>query len=162
MNLFSGVASEAFSGGELPSVVHGLLRQAAAAAPAERGALLWTAQAIAPQALALYVALAKHHAQRREFDLAERAALRGAREAASAAGIDEQGQPLQAGTAPDFSVDGPARFWLFMQKALAFIALRAGDLDGARDRLELIETLAPQARLGDEVIAALLRAAPDD
>lgn len=161
MNLFTGVASDAFFGGPVPQSVHGLLRQAAVAGPVQRGALLWTAQAIAPQALALYFALAKHHAQRREFELAERAAARGLLEAGRAAGLDGEGRVI-GGPAPDFNADGPARFWLFMQKALAFIALRAGDLDTARERLELIERIAPHARLGDEVVTALLRATPDE
>ncbi|MBK1687142.1 hypothetical protein [Rubrivivax gelatinosus] len=162
MNLFTGVASDAFFGGPVPASLHGLLRQAAVAGPAQRGALLWTAQAIAPQTLVLYFALVKHHAQRREFELAERAALRGLLEAGHAAGLDGDGQALDGSPPPDFNADGPARFWLFMHKALAFIALRAGDLDTAREHLELIERVAPDARLGDEVVSALLRAAPDE
>lgn len=148
MNIVTGESSDAFFGGEVPQAVRDLLHQATqgsgAAAAAQRPALLWTAQAIAPTCLAVYHALYKHHASRREFDLAERAALRGLMEAARLAGIDNQGQRLAPAdrsvthdatdeAAPvDFGSDGPARFWLFTRKALAFICLRTGRPDEAR------------------------------
>lgn len=160
MNILTGESSEAWFGGEVPPAVHGLLRQAAAAPAQTRGALLWTAQALSPQTLPVYYALYKHHAQRRELALAERAARRGLQEAALAAGLRDDGRRLDGSTA-DFSVNGPARFWLFTLKALAFIALRSGRPEEAREQLARIAALAPEERIGDDVIAAMLGAAGD-
>jgi len=160
MNLFTGESADGFFGGEVPGAVRELLHQAAAARPGDRAALLWTAQAIAPDNLAVYYALYKHHAGQRELELAERAAERGLAEAARQAGIDAEGRPLASGdAAPDFGANGPARFWLFTQKALAFIHLRSGRLAQARERLARIERLGPDARVGDDVLSALLKAA---
>ena len=64
MNLFTGVEADAFFGGEVPAAVRGLLHQAAQAPRGECGALLWTAQALAPQCLAVYYALTKLNVQR--------------------------------------------------------------------------------------------------
>lgn len=159
MNLFTGEAADAFFGGEVTPAVHGLLHQAAAAGPEDRASLLWTAQALSPECLAVYYALYKHHAGRREFELAERAAFRGLTEAAAQCGIDEEGHPRPGAPAPDFASDGPARFWLFTLKALAFVNLRNGRAERARTFLERIERLSPDARIGDDVINALLKAA---
>jgi hypothetical protein len=166
MNLSTGEASDAFFGGEVPQAVRDLLHQAArlsgTEAAVQRPALLWTAQAIAPTCLAVYHALYKHHAAQREFGLAERAALRGLLEAERLAGIDGQGHRLaaSAGAGPvNFTADGPARFWLFTRKALAFICLRTGRPEEARRHLAVIAALGPDARLGDEVVAQLLSAA---
>lgn len=154
MNLFTGEASDAYFGGDVSPTVRQLLQQAAEAGPDQRAALLWTAQATAPTQLAVYYALYKHHAGRREFELAERAAQRGLAEAARQAGWPT-GEPL-AGT--DFQAEGPARFWLFTLKALGFIALRSGRVAEARTRLERLAALGASARVGDEVTAALLQA----
>ena len=56
----------------------------------------------------------------------------------------------------DFRGSGAARFWLFTLKALAFIALRSGRPDDARELLAHIAALDDQAHLGSEVIATLL------
>lgn len=170
MNLFTGEAADAFFGGEVPEALRGLLHQAATAPVAERAALLWTAQALAPTCLAVYYALYKHHAGQREFAQAERAARRGLDEAARQAGIGDDGRPLALGAgatlgtsgpapAVDYLADGPARFWLFTRKALAFIALRSGRPAEARAHLGVVAALGAQARVGDEVIAQLLAAA---
>lgn len=154
MNLFTGESADEFFGGAVPDAVRELLHRAARAPRAEVGALLWTAQAIAPGCLPVYYALYKHHAGRRELGPAERAAERGLCEAARQAGLPEDWRAVAPGI--DFGHPGPARFWLFTLKALAFIALRSGRPADARERLERIAALDPGARIGDEVIATLL------
>lgn len=169
MNLLTGESADAFFGGEVPAAVHALLHQAAGSPPAERGTLLWTAQALAPHCLAIYYTLYKHHAGRRELALAERAALRGLTEAAQQAGLPA-GLPQHwpaAAALPAAAVwaTAPGRFWLFTLKALAFIGLRSGQPELAQACLAQIDRLAPGARLGDEVTRGLLdtaRAAPPD
>lgn len=82
-------------------------------------------------------------------------------QAALQACIDDLGEPLVEGMPVDYLGTGPARFWLFTQKALAFIALRAGRNAEARERLNVIARLAPDARLGDDVTARLAASAGD-
>ena len=159
MNLSTGEASDAFFGGEVSEAVRALLHQAAGAAADERGALLWTAQAIAPDALAVYYALYKFHAGRREFEQAERAALRGLQAAALQARLPSDWQAVGPGCGADFHADGPARFWLFTLKALAFIRLRSGRPEASRLLLDHIERLQPGSRVGHEVIGAMVSAA---
>jgi hypothetical protein len=56
----------------------------------------------------------------------------------------------------EFRGNGPARFWLFTLKALAFIALRSARADDARELLAHIVALDDQAHIGGEVVATLL------
>ena len=71
------------------------------------------------------------------------------------AGLDADWRRVQPGDA-DFAATGPARFWLFSLKALAFICLRSGRSDDARTLVEHIGRLDPTHGLGGEVIASLL------
>lgn len=156
MNLFTGEASDEYFGSDAPPAVRRLLAQAAQATAAGREALLWTAQATAPDCLAVYYLLYKFHARQRDFELAERAARKGLAVAARQAGLPgDWSAPLPEGV--DFSAPGPARFWLFTLKALAFIGLRSGRQDEAQRLLERIRALDPLQSLGGEVIEALLR-----
>ncbi|PXW94313.1 hypothetical protein C7444_11412 [Sphaerotilus hippei] len=156
MNLFTGESADAFFGGEVPPAVRELLHRAAETGAQQRTPLLWTAQALAPTCLAVYYTLYKHHAGRREFEQAEEAARRGLKQAAAQAGLDEDWSAVQPDPRRDFLHDGPARFWLFTLKALAFIHLRSSRPDEARALLLQIDRLAPQARLGTDVTASLL------
>jgi hypothetical protein len=159
MNLFTGESADEFFGGGVPEAARRLMHEAAHAARGEVGALLWTAQALAPTALGIYYALYKHHAGRREFEQAQRAAERGLLEAARQTGLAHdwrQVSPDQLPVGLDFRGAGPARFWLFTLKALAFIALRSQRPDEARALLAKIASLDDQAHIGGEVIATLL------
>ncbi|MCE4556750.1 hypothetical protein [Pelomonas cellulosilytica] len=160
MNLFTGESSDAYFGGDVPASIRPLLERAAAAPREEVGSLLWTARALAPTVLPIYYALYKHHAGRREFDQAHAAATRGLLEAARQAGLDTDWRRVTPQTVPagvDFQQNGPARFWLFTLKALAFIALRRQLPDEAAELLAQIARLdTGGARVGDEVIARLL------
>lgn len=167
MNLFTGESADEYFGGEVSPLLRELLQRAQAVAGDERTALLWTAQSCSPQTLAVYYLLYKHHAARRELERAERAALRGLGEAARQAGLPDDAVFLCFERPPrpaqiDFQVPGPARFWLFTQKALAFIALRSGRPAESRRRLALIEHFAPGSGLGSDVIAALLDSTEPD
>jgi hypothetical protein len=157
MNLFSGEAADDFFGGAVPTAVRHLLHRAAAE-PAERTATLWAAQSLAPHCLAVYYVLVKHHATRHEFDWAERAARRGLSEAAEQAGLPLDWSAAQPEPSRDFGQGGPARFWLFMLKALAFLALQQDRPQAARALLAKITELQPDAAMGDEVVGAMLQA----
>jgi hypothetical protein len=158
MNLLTGNDADEFFGDCEPEFARQLLHQAMSA-PANAAALLWSAQALAPQSLGIYYALYKLHARRREFAAAERAASRGLIEAAHQAGLPEDWRTVTRASLPadlDFHSHGVARFWLFTLKALAFIALRSGRPDDARALLAQMSALAPDAQIGDEVIATML------
>jgi len=159
MNLFTGQSADAFFGGDVPPTVHALMHQAAGSAPDERTTLLWTAQALAPQCLAVYYALYKHHAGLRQFELAERAAWRGLLESANQADIPGDWRAVPTPLPESTSHGQPGRFWLFTLKALAFIHLRTGRLAEARELLLHLETCDPQAHIGGDVIRSLLDAA---
>lgn len=159
MNLFTGESADEFFGGGVPESARRLLHEAANAARGEAGTLLWTAQALAPNALGVYYVLYKHHAGRREFEQAQRAAERGLLEAAKQAGLPHDWREVKPGQLPagvHFRGNGPARFWLFTLKALAFIALRSRRLNDACELLRRIGELDNQAHIGGEVIATLL------
>lgn len=160
MNLFTGESSDVFFGGDVPLTVRPLLERARNAPRADVGALLWTAQALAPKALPIYYALYKHHAGCREFEQAHEAASRGLREAAAQSGLPTDWQSVTPESLPahiDFLRPGPARFWMFTLKALAFISLRQQQTPLAAALLQRIGELDTcGARIGDEVIVQML------
>jgi hypothetical protein len=156
VNLFTGESSDAFFGGEVPPLVRRLLDQARTAASHEMESLLWTAQVSAPECLPIYYLLYKFHARLRQYEQAERAALKGVSVAARQAALREDWRAVAAGDA-DFAAPGPARFWLFSLKALAFIYLRSHRADASRELVEKLRELDPDQGLGGEVIAALLQ-----
>lgn len=160
MNLFTGEASRELFGQQagMPAVVRAMLQEAQEAEPERREVLLWTARAAAPDCLPTYYLLCKFYATRRDFELSGRVARRGLSEAARQADLDEDWRRVSHAAA-DFSQPGPARFWLFMLKALAFICLRAGEHGEARALLDKIQDLDPGDSLGARVIGALAEAA---
>jgi len=159
MNLLTGEVSRALFGeGRLPEAVRQLIEQAQAAPGEHREVLLWTARASAPDCLAIYYLLYKLYATRRNLVEAERAARAGLAEAARQAGLDADWKRV-APRAADFSQPGPARFWLFTLKALAFIRLRAGGSNEARELLDKLKALDPDDSLGAGVVDALAGAA---
>ncbi len=159
MNLLTGEVSRAlFGDGAMPASVRRLVDLAQSAPPNQREALLWTARASAPESLAVYYLLYKHYATQRNLVEAERAARAGLAEAARQAGLDADWKrvlPRQAA----FDRPGPARFWLFTLKALAFLRLRAGGGHEARAMLARLRVLDPGDSVGGDVVAALADAA---
>lgn len=162
MNLFTGEESDEYFGSDTPPAVRRLLEQAAGAPREQVGSILWTAQATAPDCLSVYYLLYKYHAGRRQFDMAERAALKGLERAASLAGLpvdwrDAKG-PGEGGI--DFAnVPGnsPERFWIFTLKALTFISVRSGRVDEAKAILSKLNELDPTHSVGSDVTAALVK-----
>lgn len=159
MNLFTGDSSDEFFGGEVPPQVRHLVDEARLEPNPQRAlALLWTAQVCAPDCPALYHLLYKFHARHGDTAQAEFAALKGLDVAAMQAGLPARWQQVEAGMA-DFQSPGPARFWLFTLKALAFIRLRQRDPFGARAYLRKVHELDPMDGTGAGVIDALVKGA---
>jgi hypothetical protein len=147
-------------GGEAPAEIRELIELAKSAPRDQIGDRLWAIQARAPECLPIYYLLYKWHAGRRELALAERAALIGLDRAGSLCGLPDWTE-LASGAMPvaDFHANGPARFWLFTLKALAFIRMRSDRLEEARELLDWIGRCDPSHSVGSEVTAALLAAA---
>ena len=155
MNLFTGVETNDLFGGEVSPTIAHLVEQARGGSRDEAAALLWTACAMAPQSLPVYYLLYKLHAGLGQLDRAEQAALKGLDAAARAAGLNADWRQVKPGDA-DFASPGPARFWLFTIKALAFIQLRRGQRDASQGLVEQIGRLDPSDQVGASVVRALL------
>lgn len=157
MNILTGESSTDLFGGEVPPQVKHLVEEARNAATPERAlALLWTAQVCAPDCPSLYYLLYKFHARHADFEQAELAALKGLEVAADQAHLPDDWRVVTPDMA-DFQSPGPARFWVFTLKALAFIRLRRKDPDSARVYLDKVNELDPVGGTGAGVIEALLK-----
>lgn len=156
MNILTGESSTDLFGGDVPPQVRHLLDEARNAPPERALALLWTAQVCAPECPSLYYLLYKFHARHADFEQAELAALKGLEVAAQQAHLPDDWRSVTAAMA-DFSSPGPARFWLFTLKALAFIRLRLQDPESAAVYLGKVNELDPQGGTGAGVIESLMR-----
>jgi hypothetical protein len=157
VNILTGESSTDLFGGEVPPQVKDLVEQARNAETPERAlALLWTAQVCAPECPSLYYLLYKFHARHADFEQAELAALKGLDIAAEQAHLPDDWRTVTSDMA-NFLSPGPARFWLFTLKALAFIRLRRKDPEAARVYLDKVHQLDPQGGTGADVIEALLK-----
>lgn len=155
VNLFTGVESTELFGGTVSPAVQHLIDVARNAPPAQVEAALWTAVTSAPDQLPVYYLLYKMHASRGQLDLALQAARKGLDAAARAAKLRADWQSVQPLDA-DFNAPGPARFWLFTLKALAFIYLRQGERATAAAIVAHLQLLDPADHLGASVVNTLL------
>lgn len=155
MNLITGSESAELFGGTVSPAVRHLIEVARHAPPAQVEVALWTAVATAPDQLPVYYLLYKMHAGRGELDLALQAASKGLQAAAQAAQLSPDWQTVLPSEA-DFSAPGPARFWLFTLKALAFIHLRRGERDVAAALVARLHLLDPDDHLGASTVERLL------
>lgn len=157
MNILTGESSTDLFGGEVPPHVKALVEEARNAATPERAlALLWTAQVCAPECPSLYYLLYKFHARHADFEQAELAALKGLDIAAEQAHLPDDWRTVSPDMG-DFLSPGPARFWLFTLKALAFIRLRRKDPEAAQAYLDKVQQLDPQGGTGAGVIDSLIK-----
>jgi len=157
VNITTGESSTDLFGGEVPPQVKDLVEQARNAETPERAlALLWTAQVCAPECPSLYYLLYKFHARHADFEQAELAALKGLDIAAEQAHLPDDWRTVTSSMA-DFLSPGPARFWLFTLKALAFIRLRRKDPESATAYLAKVNELDPQGGAGAGVIESLIK-----
>jgi len=157
------VNSNELFGGEAPKEVRVLIDAAKSAPQEEQSERLWAIQRHAPSCLPVYYLLYKLHAGRRELARAERAALLGLVQAGLQSDLPGDVELILTTPLPsvDFMTTGPARFWLFTLKALAFIRMRSGRIQQARQLLDFIARCDPKHSVGSDVILALLRATAD-
>lgn len=155
MNIFTGVESSELFGGQVPPPVQRLIATARNAPPDEAGAALWTAVLTFPRCLPPYYLLYKFHASRGEMEPAHEVASKALAAAALQAHLAANWRAVLPGDA-DFSTPGPARFWLFTLKALAFINVRRGERAAALALVTKLRALDPADRIGFGVVEALL------
>lgn len=154
MNLATGEPSDALFGSDASPTVRALLRQAADAQRDVNRAesLLWTAQVIDPDCLATCFALYKFYFSKGRLAEAERAARLALRTAARRGGFDADWTILDAGSTNWHDTLGPAHFYLFSLKALAFIRLRMGFPAEATAILDKLGEIDPADQIGANVI----------
>lgn len=148
----------------IPAAAAALLERARAAwhQPAAATALLGEALALAPQCLALHYARYKFHSSHGQYALAEAAARTALAEAARQAGFDADWRALGPASADWSDVRGPAHFYLFSLKALAYLRLRRGALQDCLALLDKLRQLDPADQVGAGVIRDLYRGAVGD
>jgi tetratricopeptide (TPR) repeat protein len=118
-------------------------------------ALLLEAQERDPHCLPVYFSLYKFYFHSRRLADAERVVLAALEAAARQAGINPDWSSLSAGSAAWQDTTGPAHFYLFSLKALAFIRLRLGRRPEAVDLLEKLAELDGADSVGGSVIRSL-------
>jgi phage tail protein X len=157
VNILTGEASTELFGGDVPESVKPLLDQARSAeSPEQVLALLLTAQISAPDSPSLYYLLYKFYARQADFKQAELIALKGLAVAAKQANLPDDWRTVTPDMA-DFTSPGPARFWLFTLKALAFIRLRQNDPTSAAAYLSKVKQLDPEGGTGAGVVESLIK-----
>lgn len=114
-----------------------------------------------PECLPVYFALYKLYFYSNRLNEAEQTVLAALQVAARQAGIPADWNQLSADSADWRDVNGPAHFYLFSLKALAFIRLRLGRREEAAALLEKLAELDSQDSVGGSVIRSLDEAVVD-
>lgn len=145
-------------GGEVSPAIARLLNDASAAhaTPARAEAALWSAYLLNRDCLPVYFALYKFYFYRGQLDTAEDVVRKALVAAARLAGFDPNWETATAQTTDWTDRLAPQHFWLFSLKALAFIRLRARDLEESARLIERLQELDPQDSVGWSVIKAYL------
>lgn len=142
-----------FGGAVAPEIAD--LLQRAVSRPDTAEPCLQQALALDPQALPVYYGLYKCHFRRGQLAEAEYYACCGLLAAAVAAGLPADRNLITRQSADWYDVNGPAHFYLFTLKALAFIRLRRGDRADASSLLQCLARLDPNDSVGWSVIAQM-------
>jgi hypothetical protein len=154
----SGIHAVVRFGGVAPADVDRRLCDAAAAYadPRRAESLLLDAQRLDPDCLPVYFALYKFYFYKSRLADAERAARQALATAASLGRFPADWTALALDSADWADVHGPAHFYLFSLKALAFIRLRRGADDETRAILVKLAELDPRDSVGAAVIGSLV------
>ncbi|MEM5426719.1 hypothetical protein [Paraburkholderia ferrariae] len=154
MNILTGIESADLFGGAVPPSVLRLIEDTRGGRWDDVTAALWTAVLSHPRCLPPYYLLYKFHANRGELGEAKEVATKALTAAAREASIDIDWCAVQPGDT-DFTIPGPARFWLFTLKALAFISVRRCERAVALRLLAKLRRLDPADCVGFNVVEAL-------
>ncbi|CAO3419663.1 hypothetical protein [Azospirillum endophyticum] len=148
--------------GDVPEQIDELLQEAVKArdVPDACEALLWQAHRAGPRVLPVFYALYKFYFNRKKLAEAERVARIGLDAAALQGGFPADWSQLTSNST-DWTAAGPARFFLFTMKALAFIELRRHNRGRALAILGKMAEIDPADQVGYGTIAALARGLDD-
>lgn len=149
--------SRAFYAGDIPPRAGSLLEEAmsAYADTARAESLLQQAQREAPDALPVYFSLYKFYFYKGQLEQAEHSVRLALATAAGQGGFSSDWHVLTPDAADWERHDGPAHFYLFSLKALAFIRLRRGDTPGCEAILAKLGELDRADTVGGSVIGAI-------
>jgi tetratricopeptide (TPR) repeat protein len=154
-------ANRVLFGGDAPQGASALLEQAMQSygqtEEAER--LLWQAHRASPAALPVYFSLYKFYFYKGDLENAELAARMALLEAARQGVFDADWRVLNPTSADWTQYDGPAHFYLFSLKALAFIRLRRRDPGEARAILAKLSEIDPADSVGASVVRSIAEGA---
>jgi hypothetical protein len=148
---------------DMPTQVNAILQQAVAAYEDTRRAedLLWQAQQLGPEQLAIYVALYKFYFYKNYLADAERVVHMALEQSATLGGFNPDWKQLTPAST-DWSIgDGPQRYYLYSLKALGFIRLRLDDGETGRAVLQKLSLLDPDDQVGGSVLLDLAAAVDD-
>lgn len=151
----------------MPAGVEAALREAGARRGDAAGtmAALMRAQALAPDHPAVLIAFYRHHFYGHRLDLARNVARRALVVAARALGLPAVWREAPRQPLPGARHDARTRFFLFLLKGYAYLSLRLGDGNEARDALALLRDVDPQDCVGAAMLEAVRQradAAPND
>lgn len=160
MNTTSVIEERVVFGRNISVEVNACLQQAVACADDFERAreLFYRARDIQPDQLEVYIALYKFCFYRGHFDEAEQVALDALQQSSSRGSFSVDWSLLDE-TSTDWSQqEGPARVYLYSMKALAFIRLRLGQHQSAKQVLAKLQQLDKQDLIGSSVITTLAEA----
>lgn len=143
--------------GDIPPAINACLQDAVAAYADTDAAekLLWAAQSAAPEQRAVYFALYKFYFYKYRLDDAERVALIALEVSARQGRFSAMWETLTPLSTQWGKTDTPQHFFLFSLKALAFIRLRLGNIQGSHAILNKLRELDPTDQVGSSVILDL-------
>ena len=149
---------------DMPPSINALMQQAVAAYDDTQRAesLLWQAQKLGPEQLAIYVALYKFYFYKNFLRQAENVVHMALSQAAELGGFESDWRQLTPAST-DWSVgDSPQRYYLYSLKALAFIRLRLDDAEMGTAILHHLAELDPEDQVGSSVLLDLAVALVED
>jgi tetratricopeptide (TPR) repeat protein len=160
MSNIRALEERVFFAREIKPEVNACLQQAVASANdfEKARSYLYKARDLDPDQLEVYIALYKFCFYRGYLAEAQQVALDALETAARRGDFDKQWLNLDADSTDWTVEDGPARVYLYSLKALGFIRLRIGNMEGAREVLEILMKLDPDDRVGGSVIMSLAEA----
>lgn len=152
---------DAVLGLALPAGVEAALREAGAHRDdASRAmAALMRAQALAPDHPAVLIAFYRHHFYAHRPELARAIARRALCVGAQALGLPPVWREVPPQALPGARHEARTRFYLFTLKGYAYLSLRLGDADEARDALRLLRALDPDDAVGGALLEGVRRRA---
>ncbi|TGD75082.1 hypothetical protein E4634_03470 [Mangrovimicrobium sediminis] len=125
-------------------------------------ALLQRAQDAMPGRLETRIARYKLYAYSNRFEQALALIEEVLASAAQGAGFSADWRSLHSGSAAWHPAEGDVRHYLYTLKAMGFVHLRRGDIDGALAVLEKLRELDPQDQVGGSVVHDIACGLRDD